>query len=518
MSYEDETRARRVPRGPKEWGKVLYEPEWVLQRRHRESYIVHTGYALVVFGVVLVLWSLAREGGDLDAFVLLGPWWLFIVFGALLPIAGYKTMPFRVYQAGFTKFVVPLSRGLRGEEVLVPREAIRRVEIDSTMVENRLHRRIKISYIVGSQEEDLTVPFEQTEDPMGVLVALGAMVPDAVDPGVLDFVGDEDPVVEMPGSVANAVAPYRYTLGLVAGMGVFLAVVLGSLMQASDPDSLTRLLLTVLTASSASALTLVLGNALAIQSIELMANADTRLVGDSIHMPEPFSNGLLLEVRPTVPLGEVVEVRRALDPMSMYHVGRVRLTNGETWNVPYQVFEGLSGRPGFEREGLALVNRGVGDVPGPPLAQVSMAKGVAWGVSLVLLTIGTTVVVTLHQGENPLAWLGSDEGIFFAQVVFGPLLQEGGEERHDGQGHDGHGTGDRHAQRPRAVAVRAQGGRQGLLRRGHLLGQPHPAGHRPRQTIPAPRGPRGVDQGRDGRRRPGRRPPEGQEGAATSSR
>jgi hypothetical protein len=109
------------------------------------------------------------------------------------------------------------------------------------------------------------------------------------------------------------------------------------------------------------------------------AVSDSALVeGDAITLPLPRSALLFAKARPSIPLAEVLAVRRYLEPFSWGSSAHVETVGGEDMEVPTSVFESLRGRTGFEREGFFIRNTR------PYQGAVLQVVATAWHRALVL--------------------------------------------------------------------------------------------------------------------------------------
>jgi len=127
----DQTSDGGVPRGPPEWGEILYQPDWAAERRFMEPEDLSSGVSLLVLAGVLfwiyhqldVFYGFdSRTTGNVLIILSLLVTWA----GTYFLRWGLK-MPFRVYETGFT---IPLQLSwtwFLNREVFVPAERIRHI-------------------------------------------------------------------------------------------------------------------------------------------------------------------------------------------------------------------------------------------------------------------------------------------------------------------------------------------------------------------------------------------------------
>lgn len=126
-------RTLKVPRGPPEWGEILYEPRWVYESKYRAYGIITLDFlrfltGLIFFSILLVL-DILRNDIGLSFFIFFSLV-VFCIFGcAYQIIIMYIAMPYRIYQGGITKPFVPFSKGFHRQEVLIPFPNISSLEI-----------------------------------------------------------------------------------------------------------------------------------------------------------------------------------------------------------------------------------------------------------------------------------------------------------------------------------------------------------------------------------------------------
>ena len=424
--------ARKVPRGPEEWGEVLIEPLWVYERTRKDMIMTYLGWGMIFLSVLWGFWIVGylSEGpahllpGRLG-FVLMGSG-IFAIMGLIMLLSNAKTMPFRVYEAGFTKIQVPQFTGMRLHEVLVPKEHIKRVEVKSHTVSDAVHRHISINYEEGGGEKTQYVSHQVVDDPLSTLIALERIVPDRLDPSVYKFVGrqGEDPVIHPPGSMDSRLRFSKAFIWMMLISGFLLSVFSGALVSFHPERAWTSILMTGLVASLAPIMFVALTLFLAHLGHLWHVAVNVRREGDRLVLPEPGLFGRFVDARTYVPLKEVREVRLGLEKIFYHSLGRLLLTNGDRIEVPYNLFEELSGDPNFVRDGIVLTNTSAGTDAGPPVVAINFLKGTMWSFLMVLTALVTALIVYLNPGLS-FPELFDDEAVLILQIVFLVIISVG---------------------------------------------------------------------------------------------
>lgn len=133
-AWEDGRRgkASAVPRGPPEWGDLIYQEPWAHARRIPGKYDLLRIVGIDVFGAVILLMGLAflLDEEYLLAAMYLGPSLLLLVGSVDLLVKMRHTLPFRIYSKGVV--LAPReakARNYREAEHFVPFERIERVSV-----------------------------------------------------------------------------------------------------------------------------------------------------------------------------------------------------------------------------------------------------------------------------------------------------------------------------------------------------------------------------------------------------
>ncbi len=133
VGVSEEVRTRGVPRGPDEWGKLLFEPPVSRMRKARGPRGLVPGLVFIALGIVFLVSILAIQTYGVDEFgedatfmmimFLLMPGY-FMAVGVYSLFRWRLELPLRVYEAGVTNPSPPLLHRLREGELLIPSEDI----------------------------------------------------------------------------------------------------------------------------------------------------------------------------------------------------------------------------------------------------------------------------------------------------------------------------------------------------------------------------------------------------------
>ncbi len=365
----------------------MYSAHWARSRTFKHFWAGAQGLLLLAGGIFLLAagaWSGDRELNAMGAPI--------VLLGAGLVWISVATMPFRVYERGMTLTWVPFLKGLRMQEVLVPSGDIVRVELDRAPYGREGLHSISITYHDARGVEDWQrLDHRHVEDPMAVLRAIRDVAPDALDGEARTFLSEEHwrdaraATRETPGAHLPGVVGVHVLMALSVLIPFALAVLIGDF----GTDTLGRGGLVV------TALTIVLlattaeyGRRVFLRAVE----AGARLSGDRLALPRSTTLDALLYTRGWYRLSEVVEARRALDPVTYLPRGRLVFVTGEEAEVRPPLLDALECRSEFEVVEGRLLYRGKASPRGPPLVAKSWSMATLW-LLLALLTYVLTLAL-----------------------------------------------------------------------------------------------------------------------------
>jgi len=421
--------SRGLPRGPPEWGEVLYEPEWVRTRRFESLGLIFAGIVVASLGIIMLcLFALGVAIGNL------APWrwesvhqaismvfWGIVIlltgasslwFGVSIVIATeLEEMPFRVYEAGFTKRNVPAWQGLRRRESLVGWDRLRSVRVMAkTGGREGLDRHIELVYDEGG-EEPVTERLK-SDDPHAVLRAVGSHAPGALDASAMPFLAKgAGRLPDVPLMVRRRPSVLGWSFIPVLLLMWFLFVpLLGMMLRDEGWGSEAPAFIlgggAVIISLLLTSFIIIFGRMESGEHYRWAVFARARLVGDAVVLPPRGPARFMLRARDEIPIGEVVEVRRFLDPDTLSQLAMLRTVTGEELEVRPGLLRAFARHPSFEMGDYAAVNMGALEVDGARVIRPKRERAIALTtVPLLLLAyvvIGPEVVMTEEWGNASL--------------------------------------------------------------------------------------------------------------------
>lgn len=396
---------RGIPRGPVEWGRILYQPKWAGERRYKSGREVYMDGILLAMGLLLVGLGVFMMFVDTLGLMLVGIGLMIVFMGYASARSKVRRMPFRMYERGVTLTEVPFGQGWRRRETLVPYEMVERVHVESTTFQGIGIKNLKASHLgPGGETQDIDIGFEEPDNPLDVMVVFREMTPDKLDKSLDRYVGPDavDTVIPVPfedrgGSMRHDAS------GIImpTAMMLFMAVLGGVLMGATGADPLGflfslvfQVIMYIVFIGMASWLT--------VRGFLSSVGDNVSVQGDRLVLPRSTLYRLYADTRPTLPLAEVAQVRKALDHYFFGHKAVLVTTAGERVVTRHRLFEQLKDHPWFERDGFVLENRRATRVAGRPLVSINRWKGFALALSMLLLSI----LVGLAMGEGGEVFFG----------------------------------------------------------------------------------------------------------------
>lgn len=142
-------------------------------------------------------------------------------------------------------------------------------------------------------------------------------------------------------------------------------------------------------------LSLIVIEALMNEAMRLLDVLEKRasLEGEKIEIPIPFVSRLCLNMRSSLPLHEIEEVRRHMVLRPHSHRALVKTVRGKTFLVPYDIFDRLLENPSFKKVGRRLVNRRARYDCDQPVASLSWRRI----RTVVLLPVLISISLAVYQ-------------------------------------------------------------------------------------------------------------------------
>jgi len=384
-----------LPRGPAEWGRLLYEPDW-----SRRFFLQELQAVFVPPMVLALLWIIVGDvvrGNVIPGRENYAAMFVAMTVGAAL-LCFYlvtlelRRMPFRVYETGFTLERVPFALGLHRRGVLVPAERITSV----TLRRRRSDTGDQYSVVVGYTGEDgATRSLEvRPDDPLTALQALARIAPERMGDDVkalLDPRGAIDEVVEEEGEARFDRSSILVPLIMWSSTAAFLAMPLlmvPHMMEEGRVDLLpVGVALTMVLLLSAMGWYTVLS---AYSSLFAGHNVVAGSEGLEVRVPLPLR--LQMRAPGVLPYGMIGRARRCPSPGSLRSTYQMLAGTSRPISISGETFRELARRPEFRREGFDLVNtveppQGPRRLARPNIPGIVAIVAAATVVSLLIFTV-----------------------------------------------------------------------------------------------------------------------------------
>ncbi len=400
-----------VPRGPPAWGELLYEEEWAKRRRWHDRW---------GFTIFFILGAAIIGLGSIVALGATGPFAFLVIFGSLsvgflsVAVANLlleaRVMPLRVYERGFTLERVPVARGIRRREVFVPTERIERLELETHGSSEHVFHSLTMTYTREDGRPGTLTKFVKYEEDL--TQALIRMLP-ADSREELSRYLDEQEARRSKAPFPEDTVLYRRGGGLavpllIVSMAVLapglIMVLLGNVMFTSALGMVMGLMSSVIFA----VMSLYLAQVWAVNTVERAFYHEAVPSGGVLVYDVPAWARYFARARDSLPLVEVVSVRRVTDPRRTGSQGELLTTSGGTIKVSGRLVDRLEALGQFESEGNTLHNRWAGKVTGGPLVRASRARLFA------MILADVVFCMLLAYASHRLSFLGFGSESFMA--------------------------------------------------------------------------------------------------------
>ncbi len=362
---------RPVPRGPVEWGDILYEEEWAKKRRWEDRGSVFLPAGVLFLSVLFIILGLLLSIVDHPAafFVaFMGLLLLLAIFPvlAILLVSEAKKMPLRVYERGFTKRSVPFADGVQRKEHLVPKRDITWLQLTSTGggYGTLHHLKLKHRAPLGGTED-----FDHAwSDGDPFVRAIVRILPGDVRRDAETFLDTqavrkarvpwpEETFVFGDWKVGHYSAPISLlaVLLLTAAMVVLLGPWSGA--DSAPLASPTGVMLMFVLSALIAALILVFVGPMAAERVRMELYHAGILRGGSVAFRVPSWTKLFLVSSGSIPLSDLAEVRHVNDEGHIGTQGALVTSSGEDLRVRTELVDELLRLPQFEGDGDVRRNR-----------------------------------------------------------------------------------------------------------------------------------------------------------------
>jgi len=365
-------------------GHLLHQPRWTSGKRDPYG----KSFVLFLFGLVLLALGLfiafpygnvTGAGDVVTVLVVFSGACLF--FGGLGLWLNITTMPFRIYDNGFTLTKVSFIKGIRGEEELVTWDRIKKVSIERVTQEDWVSKHLKIVYDNSSV---LLLQSYELPDPLTVFRILKEKVPRKLDSEIGQFIGPEEIRDKLPKYKASVLNNPMAPILLISMLIPFnLSIIAGIPVLRSYGMWTSQIFFDVAAAMFMFINTFIVLTAFATHAdLEKGAfRAFIEVTPKGIRIPNKGMGPLIRSVRKEIPFKEIVSFNERLEPKEFLREASVTLGNGQVYRINYDCYEAAIKNSGFDKEEFQVVN------PKPVLFKGPIARWNLAGVFILYFLI-----------------------------------------------------------------------------------------------------------------------------------
>ena len=164
----------KIPRGPEDWGELLYEESWGREQRFRSPVAFIILLIMAIIALTLLITAIlggvlsGAMGGNIGQMFLFG-----IVMGSVSLyglVQQFRQRPFRIYEAGMTRVAAPREKATWNSDFLIPTDAITSIDFRSSISGyTGLEFRFNVE---GGRRERIQVNTDLMEEPDRPLIVL----------------------------------------------------------------------------------------------------------------------------------------------------------------------------------------------------------------------------------------------------------------------------------------------------------------------------------------------------------
>jgi len=400
-------------------GKLLYLEEWGKKRKFGDRSHVIMGPVLIFMGLMVVAIGLdvALTTGDMTALIFFGG------IGTVVSLMGFgmfklevQTMPFAVYENGFTLVDVPLKQGWHREESFVPWTRLESVALEETSMYNVAFRSMKLKYDV---DKELELGYGSLTDPFEVMKLFKRYVLEKMNKAFTVYVGDENErkIIGDPFHGKSSKSDWLIPLGLI----VFMSFITGSSFAdvVSGEKSLVFLVFILPVFLIPAAIFFYMSTGMLDRRAQRdLIEKQATFNPEGISISKTFYGKHIKHIRGTIPWKEIKAVRMKLNSVFYYHEAGFETVAGEKYRIPYKIYEKMEQNPDFQKEEWDYVNI----TPAPTSAPLESWNPKGLAVFITLLAVPAVLVAFTGAGEG--IWDQWDEvwsnvciGLIFAVLL-----------------------------------------------------------------------------------------------------
>ena len=309
-----------------------------------------------------------------------------MIFGGEL-----KVMPFRVYEAGITYYSVPMIQGLYRQETLIRPIDVRSVNINTISNIGITPSHIDVKFQGPKSEQTMYLTHSRIDDPIGVMLAIHTVIPDKLDEKAYTFIDPdgEGPVVLEPEGERDR-TDSRYLLFLFfLGLALFFSVYIGVLIlpPALEMDLIPWLITPFLIIALGTIIMTYIIIRLAKSFFYKTLKRILFVHNNHLRYPHDPLLSMFINIRSSLPIDEVVEVRKSLSAGFYYNITLLRTSSNEFISTDFGIYNALKNHTDFNRSGVVLSHKA------PNLGSTDYLTKSDWLKSLEFFSILTLVSI-----------------------------------------------------------------------------------------------------------------------------
>ena len=377
-------------------GKLLYLEEWAKERKFKDRSDVIMGPVLILMGLMVVAIGLAGlTTGDMTVVLLFGG------IGTVVSLMGFgmfkfevQTMPFAVYESGFTLTTVPLKQGWQRQERFIPWTRLESVSLEETSMYNVAFRSMKLKYGVDKEQE---LGYGSLTDPFEVMKLFKMYVPEKMNKAFTVYVGDENErkIINDPFHGKSSKSDWVIPLGVV----FFMSFITGSLLSdvvSGEKNQWSLLFILPVFLVPAAIFTYMSIGMLDRRTQRDLIEKKATFTSGGITIPKTFFGKHIKHIRGTIPWKETKAVRMKLEPTFYYHEAEFETIASEKYRIPYKIYEKMGEKSDFHKEEWAYLNT----TPSSSSAPLERWNPRGLAVFIALLAVPAVVVAFTGAGEG----------------------------------------------------------------------------------------------------------------------
>jgi len=369
-------------------GGLLYEPQWAANRKMQGPSQFLIGLSAVILSFIVDAFTFFSSSIDLlsQMIAILTSILLFLI-GSFLILLCLRTMPFRMYENGFTQTSVSPRSRILGLENIITYDSVILIQVKESVTNERLNRWIDVIFLIQGREVKLRLDNLKIDDPYKVIRIFNRMVPSVLDPGIHKYI-----TLEESGNAKDedtVLIPERDLMKIMlTNLFLFLSpVVLLTIETVKidvEPDVIDLIfyifLIVIITAVCVTSMYIA-------RLISLDDLKRSKYSNDSIFINLHWLNRIFIDYRKRIDINEIKSIELGLDDFSFSPICMIHLLNGESLISSKSIYHNLKRLPLFKASNGTLSPRNDPSIKGPKLFRYRIETIILYiiGISILLL-------------------------------------------------------------------------------------------------------------------------------------